>query len=452
MFNKFIAKHIGFPLQDKVMKTSILKTNKFLLESQFWDVRKMEEYRIIKLKQLIEYSSINVPYYRDLFNKHKILPGDINTLDDIKIIPVLTKELLRENHKNLLSEKANFKYVKKGKTGGTTGTPVIIYKDVTERDFTWASYYRWYNWMGISKYDRVLTFWGAGSIIETSKVKKVKEYLKNTVQNNLTINAFYLNEETLPLLYKKLIEYNPVLIKGYLSSIITLAVFMRSKGLKANNNLKVVSSTTETLLPMHRSFIEEVFGVNIFDQYGCGEVGGISYECSSHIGLHVTEEHVIFETLDDYNNIVVNQTGQVTVTSLDNYVMPMIRYQNGDCATLSSEKCNCGVNSALIKSIEGRSVDTIQLNSGSKVHGVFFTSLLFELGITSNTISRFQIKQLESGAIDIKLEAKGGIANELLERVKKEIQRFVEINTIETVENIPSELNGKFRYIKSYKS
>lgn len=452
MLNKFIATHIGFPLQDKVMKTPILETGKLLDESQFWGSSKMEEYQLTKLKQLIEYSYTNVPYYRALFKKHNIHPDDIKKLDDIKIIPVLTKELLRENHQSLISEIAQFKHVKKGKTGGTTGTPVPTYKDTSERSFTWASYYRWYNWMGIKREDKVLTFWGTATVIEQRKITKLKNYLKNRIQNNLTISSFNLNDTTLPLVYKKLMSYDPVLIKGYVSAIVNVALFMRTHNLKPNNALKAISTTTETLLPMYRSLIEEVFNVKVFDQYGCGEVAAIAYECSAHLGLHLTEEHVVFEILDDNNNNIINQTGNVTVTSLDNYVMPLIRYQNGDVATLSNVKCSCGVNSALIKSIEGRVADTIKLKNGSKVHGVFFTSLFYELGITAKTISRFQIQQLKSGEIDIKLETASPIPKEIVKKIHDNVSRFIDIHSINEMNNIPSESNGKFRYIKSYTS
>jgi len=452
MIRKLIAKHLGFPLQDHFKKTSIVSTLKSLKESAFWSEKQMEEYRLLKLQKLVQHAYDHVPYYTALFNRHHILPSDIQQLKDISKIPILTKELARENQDKLVSRQKLFEPINKGKTGGTTGVPLVVYSDTNNRSFTWASYYRWYNWIGLNKEDAVLSLWGSKTILKPTLKKKYTGLAIDWIQNNKTLNTYNINEDTLPKVYQTMQKFNPVLIKGYLSAIILIGKYMQKNNLPPNTALKALSSTTETLLPMYRTFLQEVFKVPIYDQYGCGEVSAISYECKKHKGLHINEEHVYIETLNDYNDITFNESGRLITTSLDNYIMPFIRYENGDMATLLTEKCSCGLNSALMNNIDGRTVDTIALKNGAKAHGVFFTSLLYEVGITTDLISRFQITQHPSKAIDFRIESQEKIDQTLIENLKKEVLQFVHQVNISIVAYIPNEPNGKFKYIKQHSS
>lgn len=140
MLNKLIAKYVGYPIQDLVKGTNIINELSFLRKSQYWDEDRIYEYQLKKLRGLISYSKKNVPYYDDLFKKIKITKNDIKTLNDINKIPILTKEIMRKNGNKLLSRNYKKYKLKKGKTGGTTGVPVLVYKDTANRSFTWAPY------------------------------------------------------------------------------------------------------------------------------------------------------------------------------------------------------------------------------------------------------------------------------------------------------------------------
>jgi phenylacetate-CoA ligase len=448
MFRKLIANYLGFPIHDFVKKTKIISTLNFLKESQYWDEDSMNNYRLLKLQRLIKHAFYNVPYYRELFNAHGIRPEDIKSLDDIKRIPILTKELARANQKKLIADNINFSQVKRGKTGGTTGVPLEVYSDANNRSYTWASYYRWYNWINIDKGDRVLTFWGAKTVLTTSIRMKFQWKLIDWFQNNKTINSFGMSENTMPGIYAEVIKYNPILIKGYLSAILLLAEYMKKNKLPPNKGLRALSCTSETLLPSYRQLIEEVFSAPIYDQYGCGEVSAISYECSKQEGLHINEEHVLVECIESNDLDVVNEEGRLIVTSLDNYVMPFIRYENGDTASIYTKKCSCKLPSQLMSSVVGRTTETITLKNGGKVHGVFFTDILDEIGITTDFISRFQIVQYKSGSIDFKLETRDSIPKEMIDRLESESLKFINYVRIILVDHISNEENGKYKYIK----
>lgn len=448
MIKTSIAKYIGFPLQDIIRGTNILSTLKFLRKSQYWSDELMYNYRISRLKGLIDYAYRYVPYYRKLFNNNNILPADIRTFDDLSKIPILTKKIARENQKDLISTLPGQKNIKRGKTGGTTGVPLILLKDAVNRSFTWASYYRWYDWIEIKKEEKTLTLWGSKKVLSNSINSTLVPHITDWIQNNKTINSFNIGSHNISEVYSNITTYNPVFLKGYLSALILLARFMIDNNLSPNPSLRAISTTSESLLPQYRDLLEKVFAVPLYDQYGCGENSAVSYECQKHKGLHITQEHVHVECLDEYDKNVVGQKGRFIITSLNNYIMPFIRYENGDIGKLLKDKCNCGVNSPLMGSIDGRTIDTITLKDGSQVHGVFFTDIFHEIGITTETICRFQIYQYKSGKIDLLLESPVNLPDQLLSKLELVLSKFLKHFDIKFTKHIPVESSGKFLYIK----
>jgi len=442
----FIAKSIGYPLQDWHKGTNILDTLQFLRVSQYWSEDKIRDYQSLKLRKLVEHAYRNVPYYEDVFNKIKLKPSDIKSIDDLYKIPLLTKEIFRNKNMSLVARGVNMKNVKKGKTGGTTGVPVIVYKDTFNRSFTWASYYRWYEWMGINYYDKSATFWGARTVTKKSTRKMIVDSLTCFVQNDLRINTFTLSEKNKWDIYKKLLGFKPLILKGYLSALLDIAEFFDRNHLPGINP-QVLSSTTETLLPHHREYLTRIFKAPIYDQYGCGELSAISYECKAHNGLHVNQEHIICEILDDNNQPVIDISGKVVGTDLDNFIMPFIRYENGDISSISSKKCSCGINQPLMNSIDGRSVDTIILKTGQKVHGVFFTDILYELGILTDKIQKFQVFQDKPGDIDLKIQCKEKLDVNLKHKLLILLSGFFNKVNYSEHKLLQAESNGKFKYI-----
>ena len=447
-FRQYLASRAGYPLQDFLTKTDIIKSLDFLRESQFWDEMRMEEYRSSRLRALVKHAYENVPYYKEAFDRIKLRPEDIRGTEDLYKIPVVTRDIFRSRNAEFIARGSSLRHVRTGKTGGTTGSPVIVYKDTADRTMTWASYYRWYEWMGIGMGEKTVTFWGAGSVTENNYPENLRQFIINYLQNTYVFNSFRINRELLPGVISKINRMKPVLIKGYLSSLLFLAGFMNENGIELSVRLKGLSSTTETLLDKDRKMLEAVFHVPVYDQYGCGEASAIAYECAAHRGMHLTQEHVIVEILDENKN-PVSGSGNVVVTNLDNFVMPFIKYENGDMASMSAGKCICGVTSTLLASVDGRVSDAIILKDGARVHGVFFTDILYEKGISYEKIRRFQVYQNKPGEIEFRIESPHVIdkqTDNLLAEVLRGYFSYVRIIRSEKLEN---ETNGKFRYIKS---
>lgn len=443
---KALAKSIGYPLQDFFRNTDILEKLTFLKESQYWDYEKTKDYQSHKLRKLVEHAYKNVPYYKELFDGIKLKPSDIKSVDDIQKIPILTKEIVRDENEKLVAKDFDMRYVKKGKTGGTTGAPIKVYKDTNNRSFTWASYYRWYEWMGLKFYSSSVTFWGASTVLNKSYKQKAKEKFIELIQNSKKIDSFKLTENEMWRIYKTVSEFNPSIIKGYLSSLLDFGSFLKRNNLY-DISPEAISTTTETLSKHNRKFLNHIFNAPIYDQYGCGELSAISYECKAHNGLHINTEHSLIEILDNNDLSVIDKKGRVVGTDLDNYVMPFIRYENGDISSVSSKECSCGVKQPLMNAIDGRTIDTVILKSGQKVHGVFFTNILYELGILTDEVQKFQIIQNVPGEVQLKLESQKTLSEEKRKKLKDAINSYVDITKYSEVQHLEAEKNGKFKYI-----
>jgi len=155
--------------------------------------------------------------------------------------------------------------------------------------------------------------------------------------------------------------------------------------------------------------IGETFNCEVFDRYGCREVGNIAHECNEHHGLHISSDIQVVEILDNENNAVVDEPGKVIVTNLTNYTMPFIRYDLEDIAILKDGVCNCGRGFPCLDKIIGRGDAIFKFSSGKTIHGAYFQEQMALLP----GVEQFQIAQETKSRIIIKL-----IINEKFDELK----------------------------------
>jgi len=168
----------------------------------------------------------------------------------------------------------------------------------------------------------------------------------------------------------------------------------------------------------------------------------VAYECDHHKGLHITGEHVIFET---------GNNGEIILTDLDNYSFPFLRYRNGDMAVMTDEQCSCGREGTLIKSVAGRTSDNLHTSSGLPVHWGYFHHLLIYTGIgTVRNMIKFQVVQEPNLDILLKIQSDTLNSEDKNLLIRKIREKFGNIGVeIENVDAIPSGESGKFKAVIS---
>jgi len=450
----------GLIIYDLLKGTHVRRTIRFLEESRHWDLERLQSYQEEKLEKLMDSAFVNVKFYKE-YESTRVPEGENYSLSGIPVfpysrIPIIDRHTIMDAGDALLSDKINLKKCKIGRTGGTTGPPLRLYRDTETRTWALAAYYRFYNWMGIEPGMREVELWGSTEIRNTSNETRVTKHEKwpqassprpqtrifDIISRFRTYNAFSFNDAYLEGVVLRIQKFKPALIRGYLSAIILLADYIKRNNIKGIHPISV-SCTSETLFPEYRKMIEEVFQAPLFDQYGCGECNSIAFECQEHNGLHISMEHCILES-DDENNLIV--------TNLDNYSQPFIRYKTGDKGILDNAPCKCGNNSTRIIQLHGRANENVILKDGSSVNGIFFANILDQAGfINSNKMLRFQIVQDKAGEIEFRAEVKPatGMNNADIKKLKDVLMPFfnkVEISQHHFLDPGPG---GKFRYIIS---
>ena len=147
-----------------------------------------------------------------------------------------------------------------------------------------------------------------------------------------------------------------------------------------------------------RDLIERAFACKVYDQYGHGEAAVFVSECEKG-SLHVSDEYGVVEVLAGEDPAKPGEIGEIVVTGLNNWAMPLIRYRTGDLAVRETEdfKCECGRGLSVLRSIEGRVLDVLHLPSGRIVPPTALT-LLFDrahaLGITEARIRQVSADHL----------------------------------------------------------
>ncbi|WBU43040.1 phenylacetate--CoA ligase family protein [Marinobacter alkaliphilus] len=393
-----------------------------------------------KLNRLISHARETVPYYRNL------PAGELRSLEELKNIPLLEKEVLRENADQLRSSRQGLRPRRKT-TGGSTGAAVTLHKSAEGMAKELAATWRGYSWAGIDIGDKQARFWG----IPHDKKDRLRAHLIDLVTNRLRFSAFAFSESDFENYISKLEEFNPKYFYGYVSMIRQLAEYIENNNIVFNFRPSAIITTAEVLTQPDRKKIESVFKCKVYNEYGCGEIGTIAHECSSG-SLHLTSENIILEIVDESGNSVPpGKQGEIVVTDLVNYSMPLIRYKIKDYGEIAIKSCACGVRLPCLENIYGREYDYLVNSRGEKFHGEFFLYMVENITKTGISFRGVQFVQSPDLSIVVRLVGddldKKALSNYFIKNIVEKMNDNVDIS-VDFVEEIQRESSGKLRVVK----
>ncbi len=426
---------------DLAKGTSVLPWYLFFRRSLKWNTEKVYEYQCKRIQQLIQHSYNTVPYYHKILDDHKIIPSEIKSPLDLKMIPILDRDAIQNNQEELLSAKYHKKQLIHGSSSGTTGIPIHYYYDKRGLSAGTAAGYALWSMSGWKPGDRGVHIWGNATSIK--QWRKLSSRLKNLVMRQLNIASMMIDDERqLIEISRKIIDHSPRIIDGYTSAIYTLASYFEKNYLSLDS-LEQVITTAENLTDQQKELIEKVFAPT-GDMYGCGEVLGIAIRPAREDRYFVLDAHVFLEVEPAKNVGMYN----ILATDLDNYGMPMIRYKIGDMIDdLHESSPENKYSLKWFKKIYGRSTDIVHLPNGMIFHPVnIFGGTLFRKypGIIRHKViwngSTLQFVFECAGEID-----KINLENELKALLS---EYSVEYDIVYTDKILPSE-NGKYRYFEN---
>lgn len=369
-------------------------------KTQWLSRDEIQALQLEKLKKLLTHSYHNSDYYNELFNQYNIHPKDIASLDDLKKIPFLTKQIVRENlNFGILAKNIDYKNILKIVTSGSTGEPFVCYADKYQLEMRWASTLRSLEWTGYRFGDKTARLWH--QTIGMSKIQVIKEKIDAFISRRIFIPAYQFSNEKLSKYLNKLKKFNPVLIDGYAESFNFLAEYVNANP-EFKISPKAIVSSAQILPDISRRIIEDKFNTKVFDKYGSREFSGIAYE-SAEKNVHlVVAENYIVEIIRNNKTAKPGEIGEVVITDLNNYCMPFIRYKIGDLAVqLDKDYISpCGRNLPAIGRIEGRVQAIIFGSNNNYLPGTFFAHFFKEY---PHIIKQYQIIQEKADKIILKI-------------------------------------------------
>ena len=369
-----------------------------LEESQWWSPARIRELQDQRLCHLVHHAYRHVPYYRHLMQAHGLLPKDIQGVQDLAKLPLLSKNDVRANlYSGIMSEDHDNRHILRVATSGSTGEPFVCYVDRRQLEFRWAATLRGMEWAGYRFGDRHVRLWHQTLGMTRSQI--LRERLDAWACRRVYIPAFALDARAMHLAIARIERVRPVLLDGYAESFNLMAQAIRG-GVPIHARPRGVLTSAQTLSDESRAVIEQSFGCRVFDKYGAREFSGIAYECEAHAGHHVVAEGYIVEIIADGRPARPGEIGEVVITDLNNTCLPFIRYRIGDLAEAVDEQlpCACGRGLPRIGRIEGRVQSIVIGANGRFIPGTFFCHLMKDY---DHVVRRYRIDQERPGEIEV---------------------------------------------------
>lgn len=442
-----ITRHIFDPWFWALKRMPVLNVYRDFRRLQHNSVEEFKRRQINLVRDLLLHAASRSPFYASRIDPSIQEVIFLDPLKALSLIPVLGKNDLRSHATEILVEMSRGTFV--NRSGGSTGQPVEVYQDRKFQASSLATTLLMYEWAGKRIGDSHALLWGA----ERDLVKGglgFKQHLADFIGNRITLNAFRLSPERMRHYARRLNAFAPVCLEGYAESLFEFARFLEREALTVRPPRMIVSSAG-TLYPQMRGKIQQIFNAEVFDRYGSREVGNMAAECERHEGLHIFGETTVVEVVDAAGQPVAPGTeGDVLVTCLTNYTMPLIRYRIGDRAVFKAGLCSCGRPYPLLERIAGRDGASLRSLDGGVVSPEFFIHLI---GVMHNDgrVGVFQVVQEALDRVVVRLAPTPGSdlrhwpARVLIERDIKTAMGTceVEFRVEETIEPTPT---GKHLY------
>ena len=432
LYNRFI------PLPD-YYGDDFKKIYTFLLASQTWDKDKINAYKLDQLKALITHAEENVPYYQELFKKHGITSRDINSFEDFRKIPILTKSMLRENLERLKALNYKDYHPFWTQTSGTTSSMTALYRSSYHEAFRKAAVWRFFRNFGYDFRQKRVSL----SCRSFDRDSVLADH--DRIENNLIINTYHIIDGHHKEAAEALINFRPNLIWAHPTPLSILGEYILENNL-GPVKVPIIAHYSEVMYPHVRKILEQAFESKFIEYYGnrentigaWGQSDGIFYEISEYCHLEI-------ENAVDPKN---PRQGDIISTSLHNYAVPLIRYHTEDLG-IALDYHDPELPYPAFQLLGGRGKDLLLASEGLTVP--YFLAYIDKMKF--NKLRKYQMEQVSLDEVILRV-----VPNEHYDKSNDEqlLLKYAEESTankfrfrLEYVDDIPLTENGKYRSVIS---
>jgi phenylacetate-CoA ligase len=436
-----LVDRVIFPLHERLKGKRTYARLRELERTQWLAPEELRALQLERLRAHLTYARREVPYYARVMDEGGVRPEQLGAVEDLRRLPFLTKEIVRTRFRELQPRRP-VPGTTAMSTGGSTGAPVTVLVDRERGAFGDAARLRAHRWFGVGMGAREIVLWG--SSIELGRQDLVRT-TRDRLLNSRLLSAFDLGEAALARYAEVVRRTRPLKLFGYASALHLLARFLERQGWQAPAAWpRAVFTTAEPLYDFQRAVIASVFACPVAVEYGCRDAGLVATECPAG-GLHVAAEGMLVEILAPEDG---DGLGEIVVTNLDSYAMPIIRYRTGDLGAWADGPCPCGRTLPRLQRVEGRRTDFLLTPRGKLMHALAVIYVLREVP----SIREFQVVQEQIDRVVVKVAGGEGFSTATAAAIRTRLGALFDGETevrVECVDAIARPLSGKHRYVVS---
>ena len=409
-----------------------LRRHQWLKEEE---LAKIQEKR---LRAIIKHAYHNVPFYRELYDSVGIKPEDIKSTEDLRKLPIITKKDVQKNYPDkMIASGVDINRCGIGSTSGSTGISLEICSGLRTMEYSQAlSGYAFFE-SGLKLTDKMVNITHPHYKIISTWFRKFGVLKKE----NISLH------DPPEVIIEALKKAKPDVIYSFPSVLLLLAKEIEEKGISGIRPRMIITNA-ETLTDYAREKIGYAFHTEVYDTYGASEFMRLAFECQEHSGYHIITDCAVVEFIKDGKTVDAGEPGEIVVTGLYNYEMPLIRYNLDDIGIPTKKRCACGRGFPLMGSIEGKVDDFLILPSGRTISPRRF----FELEHIP-AIDEHRTIQKEKDRFIVQVVKGKGFSKETISQIKQHIKLECLPDNVKVevkiVDEIRREKHGKLNRIVS---
>ena len=389
-----------------------------LEQSQWWTPKQIQIFQFRQLQILLQHAMQHVPFYREQYCS-EFQAGNLKLTEELwRELPILRRSDVQENMENLLNSDLppDHGEVLWKTSSGSTSRPIKfattelsqkIMRAIQARDFDWQGWRVQHKIAVIfSRTEHTKSFgWGTG----------FDEFYETGI--SVSLNA---GNDTATIV-RWLESESPVYLVCAATHLSELARYCLKHDIHLPE-LRQVRAINEILRPELKDLVYKAWGVRTTQVYSCEEAGLLASDHPDSNDLYVQDENVYLELLNEQGlPCKPGEIGEVVITQLSNYAMPLIRYAIGDFA-MRGEACNRGRGLSMIRQVMGRQRNYLRMADGRSLWPAVPATMFLQFP----AIERFQIIQNTLSEIEISLEAKNKLTEVESERLENMLrERFM---------------------------
>lgn len=423
------------PIAERVIGACSYKWLNQIERMQSWTREEVIAWQNERLQTLVKHVYEHTTFYKELFDSLGLTPSDIQCAEDLKKLPIITKEIAIANYEKIVPDNIQSIPHRKRKTGGTTGEPMHYLMD--ENNWGYTSAAKIYAWTKTSyRYGDKFVAMGSASLF--AKKPSLPRRIYDKIRNEYPLNTVNLTDELCEQ-YVAFIKKNKIrFIYGYAASIYIFTSYVAKHHIDLKQ-VEAVFTTSENLTDEYRELIERTYDCHVMDCYGANDAGVTAYEITRH------NYHVGYNALCEIINPIEENTGSLLTTNLVNYTFPLLRYQFGDEVELSPSVDESEYNGQVIRRVLGRTSDVMRLENGHNMTATGFSMIMKEFDIVAFYFNKTGVNEVTLTVQPIEDK----YTKEQEAEIRKTIQRYIGDDAtlnIVYVDHFEPLKNGKRRY------